>query len=57
MIPLKSIKRFKGVSKKKEFKGTQKCKIKHFAAFRAPHWILFCIGFGVIDFKAGLEWI
>ena len=24
---------------------------------RAPDWIRFCIGFGAVDFKAGLEWI
>ena len=23
----------------------------------APDWIRFCIGFGAVDFEAGLEWI
>ena len=31
MILLKNIKRFKGINKKEEFKGTQECKLKHFA--------------------------
>ena len=31
MILLRNIKRFKGANEKKEFKGTQECKLRHFA--------------------------
>ena len=30
---LRNIKRFKGVNKKEKFKGTQKCKLRHFAFY------------------------
>ena len=31
--PLRNIKRFKGISKEEEFKGTQECKLRHFAFY------------------------
>ena len=31
--PLRNIKRFKGANKKEQFKGTQECKLRHFAFY------------------------
>ena len=32
-MPLRNIERFKGISKKEEFKGTRECKLKHFTFY------------------------
>ena len=41
MTLLRNIERFKGVSEKKEFKGTQECRLRHFAFYYNNNYLIY----------------